>query len=77
MIFLGDCKFSDLGQVLQKLCTSYVLCCAFVPSSDFCQLDIMRLEIMVTITNWLGESTAANASAWIQLDQARLGNDGK
>lgn len=34
------------------------------------ELDIVRLEIIVTITNWLGESTAGNASTWIQLDQA-------
>lgn len=34
------------------------------------ELDIMRLEIVVTISNWLGESTSANASAWVQLDQA-------
>lgn len=34
------------------------------------ELDIVRLEIIVTISNWLGGSTSANASAWIQLDQA-------
>eukprot|EP00434_Breviolum_minutum_P045240 symbB.v1.2.040512.t1/scaffold7289.1/size12111/1 len=34
------------------------------------EMDIMRLEIIVTIGNWLGQSTSGNASALIQLDQA-------
>ena len=33
-------------------------------------MDIMRLEIVVTISNWLGESTSDSASTWVQLDQA-------
>lgn len=33
-------------------------------------MDIMRLEIIVTVSNWLGQSTSGNASTWIQLDQA-------
>lgn len=34
------------------------------------EMDIMRLEIIVTVSNWLGQSTSGNASTWIQLDQA-------
>lgn len=34
------------------------------------EMDIMRLEIVVTISNWLGESTSDSASTWVQLDQA-------
>ena len=33
-------------------------------------MDIMRLEIIVTVSNWLGQSTSGNGSTWIQLDQA-------
>ena len=34
------------------------------------QVDIIRLEVVASVYNWLGEETMDTASAWVQLDQA-------
>ncbi|CAJ1344696.1 unnamed protein product, partial [Effrenium voratum] len=34
------------------------------------EVDIIRLEVVASVYNWLGEETMDTASAWVQLDQA-------